>query len=103
MYSMYFVAVTPLFQLLTKYGSAALPSKRFVNKHCKHVNDLSIYYSSTTPRPNHYYKMFLLFNIRAKTNHIDTYVVQGPLHYLCTNSLPNIGILMQFNSFINIS
>ena len=32
MYSMYFVAVTLLFQLLAKHSSAALPCKRFVNK-----------------------------------------------------------------------
>ena len=32
MYSMYFVVVTLLFQLLAKHSSAALPCKRFVNK-----------------------------------------------------------------------
>ena len=30
---MYFVVVTLLFQLLAKHSSAALPCKRFVNKH----------------------------------------------------------------------
>ena len=33
MYSMYFVVVTLLFQLLAKHSSASLPCKRFVNKH----------------------------------------------------------------------
>ena len=32
MYSMHFVFVTLLFQLLAKHSSAALPSKQFVNK-----------------------------------------------------------------------
>ena len=32
MYSMYFVVITLLFQLLAKHSSATLPCKRFVNK-----------------------------------------------------------------------
>ena len=43
MYSMYFVAVTLLFQLLVKHGLAALPCKRLGYKR------LFVHYSYTTP------------------------------------------------------
>ena len=70
MYSIYFVVVTLLFQLLAKHSSAALPSKRFVNKR------LTCLFIIATP---HYTQtvsfatinLFSLFNTTAKTNHID--------------------------------
>ena len=37
MYSMYFVVVTLLFQLLAKHSSAALPCKQFVEQVLAHV------------------------------------------------------------------
>ena len=63
---MHSVVDTLLFQLLVKHNSAALPCKRFVNKRL---------FIIATPHPNrklHNYKMFSLFNTRAKTNHIDS-------------------------------
>ena len=45
---MYFVVVALLFLLLAKHSSAALPCKRFVNKHL-HVN-MSVHYSYTTSK-----------------------------------------------------
>ena len=97
MYSMYFVVVTLLFQLLAKHILAALP--------CKHVNRFN---RSLLATPHHtqivsfaIIKLFLLFNTRAKTNHKgDTLPVPLSMNELTTeywNSYTN------WNSFINIS
>ena len=49
MYLMYFVVDTLLFQLLAKHSSAAFHVSDLLTSICKHVNDMSVYYSYTTP------------------------------------------------------
>ena len=51
MYSMYFVVVMLLFQLLAIVQLLYHVSD-FLTSVCKQVNDLSIHYSYTTPHPN---------------------------------------------------
>ena len=78
MYLMYFVVDTLLFQLLAKHSSAAFHVSNLLTSVCKHVNDMSVYYSYTTVSFA-IIELFSLFNAMAKTNHIDS---TSPLHYL---------------------